>query len=767
MKKKVSTLFLLSAVLLTGCSNIKDDMSSSNSTDPEIERIYEAYKENGGTLTYEEWLATIKGEKGEKGDKGDQGEKGSDGSSVLTGKGAPLADLGSEGDSYIDTDTFDFYVKTNGVWVKKGNIKGSDGEDGLNGSSGENGSDGVSVMSIAKTSTDGNVDTYTITYSDGSTSTFTVTNGADGEQGIQGEKGEDGHTPAITIGDNGNWFIDGVDSGISAKGAKGDKGDKGDSGVSIVNTYIDEDGHLICEMSDGTKKDAGKVKDTSKHTVNFYNQGGNRLLDTVQVMDGDKVSMPSKDKLKGYHVHYWSASEDESGDCDSGPYVPWSFSGNTVTCDLNLYLVGETIEYSIDYDFVDGAENQNPSIYTVEDTISFNNPSKAGYTFGGWYADSSFESEITNIPDGSTGDMTIYAKWSADLQELSVVSEDSSKGTAEIVSGEGHTDEKITINATPTEGYAFKGWYEGTELASKEETYTFAMPAKDVSLTAKFWTQDESLGVIPAFDSASNAVTYGLYPQTRVSDETLISSLNELTESESNGWYLYEGAYYAKKSANSSITSYTFSDGTEIVEGAEYWFKCDPIEWRILSSSDGTHSIVSSALLDAHDFNSSGSSRTIDGKTIYPNNYEYSDIRSWLNGDFYDTAFALNDSLIQTVTVDNSAATTDLSSDKNACSDTEDKAYLLSYQDYRNADCFPDNASRECKPTDWAKANMATYPGYEPRSEYYGNGDYWTRSPLLQMTHDVYFVDSRGSLSSQSYDAPLCCVRPAITIKVA
>ena len=36
--------------------------------------------------------------------------------------------------------------------------------------------------------------------------------------------------PVLTIGDNGHWYIDGKDTGISAKGEKGDKGDKGDTG---------------------------------------------------------------------------------------------------------------------------------------------------------------------------------------------------------------------------------------------------------------------------------------------------------------------------------------------------------------------------------------------------------------------------------------------------------------------------------------------------------------------------------------------------------
>ncbi len=96
---------------------------------------------------------------------------------------------------------------------------------GAQGEQGPAGRNGVSIVSIAKTSSDGLVDTYTIIYSDGTTSTFTVINGADGlqgEQGIQGNPGEDGHTPVVTIGSNGNWYVDGEDTGIQAQGQKED-----------------------------------------------------------------------------------------------------------------------------------------------------------------------------------------------------------------------------------------------------------------------------------------------------------------------------------------------------------------------------------------------------------------------------------------------------------------------------------------------------------------------------------------------------------------
>lgn len=96
---------------------------------------------------------------------------------------------------------------------------GQAGPQGPQGEQGIQGETGNGVSSIEKTETNVLVDTYTITFTDGSTTTFTVTNGkdgVDGKPGIQGEPGKDGHTPEITIGENGNWYIDGVDTVIKA-----------------------------------------------------------------------------------------------------------------------------------------------------------------------------------------------------------------------------------------------------------------------------------------------------------------------------------------------------------------------------------------------------------------------------------------------------------------------------------------------------------------------------------------------------------------------
>ena len=123
-------------------------------------------------------------------------------------------------------------IGANGHWI----INGEDTGITAQGVQGPAGQDGRSISSIEKTNSYGLIDEYTIYYSDGTTSIFLVTNGADGEQGIQGFPGPAGHTPVIEIGTNGNWYIDGIDSGVSALGQNGQNGQDGRSIVSVAKT---------------------------------------------------------------------------------------------------------------------------------------------------------------------------------------------------------------------------------------------------------------------------------------------------------------------------------------------------------------------------------------------------------------------------------------------------------------------------------------------------------------------------------------------------
>lgn len=71
-----------------------------------------------------------------------------------------------------------------------------------------------------------------------------IVQGEKGEMGESGKDGEDGKTPHI--GENGNWWIGDLDTGVYAAGEKGDKGDQGiqgEKGEDGKTPYIGEDGN--------------------------------------------------------------------------------------------------------------------------------------------------------------------------------------------------------------------------------------------------------------------------------------------------------------------------------------------------------------------------------------------------------------------------------------------------------------------------------------------------------------------------------------------
>ena len=320
----------------------------------------------------------------------------------------------------------------------------------------------------------------------------------------------------------------------------------------------------------------------------------------------------------------------------------------------------------------------------------------------------------------------------ADNGNYHVVTFDTNGGS-EIAPQKVKHGEKIEKPADPTRKYAtFDKWtYKGEEWSFLGYTVT-----EDMTLLAT-WIPVSQIG---------KTVEYGLYPQTLVSDSALINSLNSLTSPASNGWYLYNEKYYAKTSGNPFSSSITFEDGTAIVSGETYWFKCEPITWQIIfeKALQYEFTLLSTVVLDAHRYDASS------------NNYKNSEIRNWLTHEFYNSAFSLEKSAILTTTVDNSALTTGIENNQFACENTEDDVFLLSYQDYKGLD----KSTIFCKPTDWARARGS---GYMLTEQYKYSTIYYTRSPDGNDSNRAWAVDATGN-SVNRVDYADIGVRPAINV---
>ena len=199
----------LFALTVSGCGFTE---KNNNINDPVVENdnrreLYNLYQASGGELSYEEWLESIKG---------------ADGSKIIYGQIDPSTSNGNNGDVYINSLTWDIFIKNGGQWIKIGNImgpKGEPGKDGQDGAPGKDGKDG-------KDGEDGQ---------DGAP-------GKDGKDGKDGEDGSDGQTPYI--GSNGNWWIGNVDTGIKAQGqdgvdgVDGKNGEDGEKGLSAYEIFL-------------------------------------------------------------------------------------------------------------------------------------------------------------------------------------------------------------------------------------------------------------------------------------------------------------------------------------------------------------------------------------------------------------------------------------------------------------------------------------------------------------------------------------------------
>lgn len=240
-------------------------------------------------------------------------------------------------------------------------------------------------------------------------------------------------------------------------------------------------------------------------------------------------------------------------------------------------------------------------------------------------------------------------------------------------------------------------------------------------------------------DTTNNTVKYGAYPQTVVTNASTIEALDAMRSPFLNEWYYYNGCFYAKQTAKPKGTNATFNNGEIIESNKTYWFKCEPITWRIINTNDNGYYLLSSLVLETHRY---------DENTYI---YKDSEIRSWLNNEFYNSAFALHNSYVRITDVDNSELQNSTNDSSLACENTHDRVFLPSYQECRSISGLYTEA------TDWVKSNENS------------STTSWTRSPeysyVISGVTSSYVSTFPGASSKPIHFS--MGVRPAITLLIA
>lgn len=215
------------------------------------------------------------------------------------------------------------------------------------------------------------VHSYTVTFGDNSTRTFTVQDGADGPQGIPGTDGKDGAPGAdgapgkdgtdgrginaAWVNDNGELqleYSDGEEDNLgSVKGPRGAKGAKGDigtqgpagaDGIGITDAQITEAGELQITYTDGTTVLLGEVVGPKGDTGAAGKDGVNGN-DGAKGDKGDKGD-PGEPGASG--VETWEPVFSKTFDADTTDKQNWILSKPCRKIKLRMVSVGTTTNSS-------------------------------------------------------------------------------------------------------------------------------------------------------------------------------------------------------------------------------------------------------------------------------------------------------------------------------------------------------------------------------------------------------------------------------------
>lgn len=246
-------------------------------------------------------------------------------------------------------------------------------------------------------------------------------------------------------------------------------------------------------------------------------------------------------------------------------------------------------KYTITYYLNDGTNHaSNPQSYTPGTaTITLKAPTKAGYTFQGWYRDSGMSSGITSIPKGSYGDVKLYAKWKANQYTIRFNGNKAISGSVASMKCEYDGSYYLNANKFKKTGYRFNGWNtkangKGISYKNKEEIENLSEKEGGVvTLYAQWKRQTYSIKYV---------LNGGNLPDTAKSSYNADTKTFQLKNPTRKG-YAFEG-WYKEKNFKTKVTQIKKGSTGNLTLYAKWKANKYKIRYRGNGADSGTMSSV-------------------------------------------------------------------------------------------------------------------------------------------------------------------------------
>lgn len=273
------------------------------------------------------------------------------------------------------------------------------------------------------------------------------------------------------------------------------------TGGEFTRTVINGEGGTIAE---------GVSITALKFVVTFDNEG---TRTTAIIDDGDKLTAPAAPTKEGYRFGGWYYD-------NSGSKAKWGFDADTVT--RAMTLTAKWVQtYTVAFDTNGGSAVAPVTVDAVSTVTKPADPTKSGYTFGGWYKDSTLQTPWDFANGTVTADTTLYAKWTANPPAPSYDAPDptyavsapaAENGSVTVSPRNASAGSTVTITVKPDSGYVLETISatdrNGNDLKLTDRgngKYTFTMPGSRVEVKVTFM---EDNSVLNFFYDVPNGAYY-------------------------------------------------------------------------------------------------------------------------------------------------------------------------------------------------------------------------------------------------------------------
>ncbi len=272
-------------------------------------------------------------------------------------------------------------------------------------------------------------------------------------------------------------------------------------------------------------------------TVTFNSQGGGAVADFAGEYDG-KVTAPEDPEKTGYTFGGWYK--------EAGCTTAWNFATDTLTGDITLYAKWTANPCTVTFNSQGGSDVSSfTGEYDGKVTEPTPPPTRTGYSFGGWYKEAGCTTAWNFSTDTLTGNITLYAKWTADSCTVTF----NSQGGSAVADFAGEYDGKVTAPEDPERtGYTFGGWYKEEDCTTAWNFATDTLTG-DITLYAK-WTANPCMVTFNSQGGSDVSSFTGEY-DGKVIEPTTPPTRTGYTF---GGWYREEGCTTAWNFSSDKLT---------------------------------------------------------------------------------------------------------------------------------------------------------------------------------------------------------------------